>query len=124
LIADIQRAVDQAPHLGLDLLSHTNDDNYTAEMPVVTLNSVSPCKHDQLRVLLVFGEHAREFVTSELALYLIDLLGNFHDVGLQFHGREWGDGDESETQDLTTLLTSCVSIKACLPVLPIVCRLV
>lgn len=111
LIEQIRQAVEQAPNMDMEMLSHTNTDNYTAELPVVTVTPPLPCQHERLRVLLVFGEHAREFFTSELGLYLTELLGNFDDVGSHFAGREWGGGSGSEAQELTALLSSCVSLK-------------
>eukprot|EP00892_Ulva_mutabilis_P010111 jgi/Ulvmu1/7472/UM037_0015.1 len=111
LVAEIQRAVEQTSHLDLELQSHSNADNYTAEVPVVTFRSPLECPYEQLRLLLVFGEHAREFVSSELGLYLIQLLGNFEDVASHFGAREWSEGDDSETEQLIALLKSCVSIK-------------
>lgn len=95
----------------LEMQSHTTTDNYTAELPVVTVSPVAQCEHERLRVLLVFGEHAREFISSELGLYFTALLGNLEQAVLHFAGRNWGTGDASEAQELLTMLQSCVSLK-------------
>jgi hypothetical protein len=94
----------------LEIFAHT-EDNYSAELPVVTVHPVLRTPAEILRVVLDFGEHAREFITSEVALHLLKLLVNRHDLVEQFEMKGWGSGAGNDSEALIQLLECCVELK-------------
>lgn len=82
LLGEVDALVDRHPGIMRRDMMEATVDGYSTKMSVV---SVSPGGFDgkldeKLRILLNFGEHARELVTSELALRLLSMLGGEHNL--------------------------------------------
>lgn len=82
LLLEVDALVDRHPSIMRRDVMEAAVDGYSTEMSVVT---VSPGGwdgkfDDKLRVLLNFGEHARELVSSELALRFLSMLGGEHNI--------------------------------------------
>eukprot|EP00775_Hariotina_reticulata_P005541 gene5541-5777_t len=57
-------------------MRHAKDGDYSADLVVITVEpgGISPSHPSKARLLLDFGEHGREFITSEVALRLMQVL--------------------------------------------------
>ena len=82
LLGEVDALVERHPSIMRRDVMEAAVDGYSTEMSVVT---VSPGGLDgdldgKLRILLNFGEHARELVTSELALRLLSMLGGERNI--------------------------------------------
>jgi hypothetical protein len=89
LLGEVDAVVDRHPSIMRGEVLKAAVDGYSAEMSVVT---VSPGGLDgevdgKLRILLNFGEHARELVTSELALRVLSMLGGERNITVGDRGR-------------------------------------
>ncbi|XP_037444987.1 zinc carboxypeptidase-like [Triticum dicoccoides] len=76
LLSEIKALVARNPdRLTMDTVRASNK-GYSAEMLVVTFNHVKKTVHDgsKIKILLSFGQHGRELITSELALSLLYIL--------------------------------------------------
>ncbi|KAH9560715.1 hypothetical protein CY35_06G121600 [Sphagnum magellanicum] len=89
LLQQVKNIVDRHPSIMQMEIVRSEVDGYSTEMSVVTVSpggwSVSEKKEEsaaseKLRLLLDFGGHARELVTSEVALRLLQMLGGEHDL--------------------------------------------
>jgi hypothetical protein len=78
---DVEAVAHATPTMSIESLTHSNI-NYTANVPVVTINpphpDEKPVGSDNLRVMLNFGEHAREFISSETGLHFLRMLSFWH----------------------------------------------
>lgn len=89
LLGEVDALVDRHPSIMRGEVLKAAVDGYSAEMSVVT---VSPGGLDgevdgKLRIFLNFGEHARELVTSELALRVLSMLGGERNITVGDRGR-------------------------------------
>ncbi|KAI7845496.1 hypothetical protein COHA_001042 [Chlorella ohadii] len=74
---EVRQIVESCPAtMKLSEESLTADGNYSSTLTVVTVEpaGLSDAHEDKLRLLLNFGEHGRELISSEIALHLLRLL--------------------------------------------------
>lgn len=110
LMDNVEKLVDSVDNVLIDLPSHT-EDNYTAEVPIVTISPAHPVEGEVLRVLVNFGEHAREFISAETGLHFLKLLAQKELLTAQFDAFSSKAGNVSDTATLLALLDCCVVLK-------------
>jgi hypothetical protein len=64
-----------------------------------------------LRVLVDFGEHAREFISADTGLHFLSLLAQKEMLAKQFDAFRSQAGTRSDTSSLLALLDCCVVLK-------------
>lgn len=106
----VSTVVGASPFLKLDMVSH-REGSYSAEVPIVTVHPMRRPPTEVLRVLLDFGEHAREFISAEVGLHLLKLLANRDKLADQFEKRGWLTGHDNSTEELLDMLHCCVEFK-------------
>lgn len=75
LLAEVDALVSRHPSIMRGALPESEVDGYSTSMRVVTISPDGSFEDShKLRVLLNFGEHARELVSSELALQFLSML--------------------------------------------------
>ncbi|XP_020583437.1 mast cell carboxypeptidase A isoform X2 [Phalaenopsis equestris] len=80
LLKEINALVDRHPEkLAMEFIRASNK-GYGADVPVVTYNHAKQKeKNDsRYRILLSFGQHGRELITTEVALHLLSILSEEH----------------------------------------------
>ncbi|KAJ7109604.1 hypothetical protein O6H91_Y571400 [Diphasiastrum complanatum] len=82
LLQDISALVSRHPMMMTEKVWKSVVVGYSTEMTIVTVEPGGrrPNLERRLRVLLNFGQHARELVTSEVALRLLKILAGEHDL--------------------------------------------
>eukprot|EP01023_Acetabularia_acetabulum_P033173 TRINITY_DN31051_c0_g2_i1.p1 TRINITY_DN31051_c0_g2~~TRINITY_DN31051_c0_g2_i1.p1 ORF type:complete len:461 (-),score=54.11 TRINITY_DN31051_c0_g2_i1:1199-2581(-) len=80
LLKEVDHVVEDNPDLmRVEVLKEydlTDEQQYSAEMKVVTveLGGITDDHSGKIRILLNYGQHGREIITCEAALYLLDML--------------------------------------------------
>ncbi|KAG0554125.1 hypothetical protein KC19_12G064800 [Ceratodon purpureus] len=89
LLGEVDALVDRHPSIMRREVLEAAVEGYATEMSVVTVapGGLDGGDDGKLRVLLNFGEHARELVTSEFALRLLSMLGGEHNITSGDRGR-------------------------------------
>lgn len=89
---------------------HRRAGNYSAEMDLVTVAPTSGGgdRAAHLRLLLDFGQHAREFISSEVGLRLLELLADEEKLIFQLSA----SFSPTVAREITRLLRCCVTIQA------------
>ena len=108
----VAKLVESATNMEIELISHT-EDNYTAEVPIVTISPPHDVEDEVLRVLVDFGEHAREFISADTGLHFLKLLAEQELLTLQFDAFRSEAGVASDTAALLAFLDCCVVLKVC-----------
>jgi len=112
-IAEVEAAVEQwaSAHPGvasLEAVTKTSaDGQYTTRSQVVRVTpaGLASGDADKMRVFLVFGEHARELITVEVGLRVLELLGAPERVA-----RELGLGDDDAARLSATLAHAAFTV--------------
>ena len=110
IMDSVEKLVNSAANMGIELRSHT-EDSYTAEVPIVTISPPHQVEGEVLRVLVDFGEHAREFISADTGLQLLKLLVEQELLTLQFDAFRSKAGVASDTSALLAFLDCCVVLK-------------
>ena len=110
----VRNIVDSAANMEIKLISHTHtEQNYTAEVPIVTISPPHQVEDEVLRILVDFGEHAREFISADTGLQFLKLLAEQELLTLQFDAFRSKAGVTSDTAALLAFLDCCVVLKVC-----------
>lgn len=78
LLKKVERLVAANPDIMKMEIRHAQDGDYRADIQVVTveLGGLTPAHSTKARVLIDFGEHGREFISSEVGLRLLQVLAD------------------------------------------------
>lgn len=106
----VEKLVGSASNMEIELLSRM-ENNYTAEVPIVTVTPAHLVEGEVLRVLVDFGEHAREFISADTGLQFLKLLAQKELLTSQFDAFRSKAGDASDTAELLAFLDCCVELK-------------
>ena len=88
---------------------NTSDASYTASVEVVSYTAPAPAPNHTIKLLIDFGEHAREFVSSEVGLRLLQLLADESKLDAQLQ-RSFSAAEASRVKQL---LSCCVDMRVC-----------
>jgi hypothetical protein len=90
-----------------------SDGNYTVTMEVVTVDwshqHSDRSSRERLRVLIDFGEHARELISAEVGLRLLELLASEQQLITQLTSDFSADG----AHQVMALLNCCLTLQVC-----------
>jgi Zinc carboxypeptidase len=86
---------------------------YSADVEVVSYAPSSAGGRAPLKLLISFGEHAREYISAEVGVRLLRLLADERALAAQ----AWQDFSSDDMRLLQALLRCCVEMKVCLLVL-------
>jgi hypothetical protein len=99
--------------MSLEKLHHgvkTKNGEYSAQMEVISCQPAHPDPDlEKLRVLISFGEHAREFISSETGLHVLQVLAEPSQLARQLQG----NFTRKEVQQIQHLLDCCVHVMVC-----------
>ncbi|KAF6256287.1 hypothetical protein COO60DRAFT_132374 [Scenedesmus sp. NREL 46B-D3] len=78
LLKKVERLVAANPDIMKLEIRHAQDEGYKADLQVVTveLGGLTPSHTTKARALIDFGEHGREFISSEVGLRLLQVLAD------------------------------------------------
>lgn len=120
LLANVSAAVAASPRLSIETMQHTSDaatdqtqeaSAYTASMEIVSYTAASTntqnAPHEPLKLLISFGEHAREFISSEVGLRFLKLLSSPQLLAQQAVGHL----SAAELSHLQLLLGCCIAMR-------------
>jgi hypothetical protein len=106
--------------MSLESMQRGND-NYTVSMEVVTVDwslaQSDSASVERLRLLIDFGEHARELISAEVGLRLLELLADKEKLVFQLTHEFSAD----VAHQVTELLQCCVTVKVRLNVDMVYC---
>jgi hypothetical protein len=110
LLAAVGATVDTSPQLSLETLQHSEskkNGSYSAVIEVVEYQPAHPNPDlEKLRLLISFGEHAREFISSETGLHVLRLLAESRQLAWQLQNSFPLD----HAQQILDLLDCCVHV--------------
>ena len=120
LMADVHALVAGCPALSMDSASRTAtrvatgaaaDESYSATIERVTYAGKASLSdtRERLRLLISFGEHAREFISAETGLRLLQFLAD----PTAMEAAVAQEFDEAEAAMLLQLLQCCVQLQVC-----------
>lgn len=114
LLGRVKAIVQQSERLSSEAVTrsattdkNTTDYSYTASVDVITYTAPEATHDKALKLLIDFGEHAREFISAETGLKFLELLADEQQLAAQLQ-RSFDPDDASRVQQL---LRCCVDMR-------------